>query len=472
MKRRKFMTSLGMGATAMQLGWLVSCSSEMLEEEFLIAAAKGGGGKPSGGSKRNPLHIPNLFSDTQLNAGIYQADIGGGKSSRVWAFNNSFPGPTIERSRGESLEVTFNNNLVDESIVHWHGMLVNHENDGHPKFAVPPGGHYDYNFTVDQRATMNWYHPHPHGKTGEQVNMGLAGAFIIRDTEEQSKQLPSGAYELPLIIRDVSFDRQGDLEYKPRSGGFVGKTYLVNGTLEPFIAVDRAIYRLRILNGSNARIFNFGLSNNQQFRLIGNDGGLLESEVSISSFVASPAERFDLLVDFRNVNAGDSVMLHDAFSGWDVLEFKVGTKSVNTDVPSVTSTVPSLGTPVRERAFSFDGMSKINGQLYEMDRIDWEVPFNETEDWIFTTNGNAPHPVHVHGAYFQVQSRNGGRNEVYPWETGWKDTVLLEDGETVRVRIKFDSPETQGGTYLMHCHKLEHEDMGMMANFKVLRETT
>ena len=127
--------------------------------------------------------------------------------------------------------------------------------------------------------------------------------------------------------------------------------------------------------------------------------------------------------------------------------------------------IAPLSGPVTTRTFSFDAMSKINGLEYEMDRIDWTVPFGQTEKWIFKTNGNAPHPVHVHGASFQVVSRTGGRNQLYPWETGWKDTVLLEDGETVEVLIRF---ENHRGIYLLHCHKLEHEDMGMMANFEVV----
>jgi FtsP/CotA-like multicopper oxidase with cupredoxin domain len=110
-------------------------------------------------------------------------------------------------------------------------------------------------------------------------------------------------------------------------------------------------------------------------------------------------------------------------------------------------------------------MSKINGKLYDMHRIDFSVPFGKTERWRFRTNGNAPHPVHVHGASFQVVSRTGGRNRLYPWEAGWKDTVLLEDRETVEVLVRFDAYK---GVYLMHCHKLEHEDMGMMSNFEVV----
>jgi len=110
-------------------------------------------------------------------------------------------------------------------------------------------------------------------------------------------------------------------------------------------------------------------------------------------------------------------------------------------------------------------MSKINGLEYDVDRIDFRVPFGDVERWRFVTTGNAPHPVHVHGASFQVRSRTGGRGRLFPWESAWKDTVLLEDRETVEVLIRFASYK---GEYLIHCHKLEHEDMGMMSNFEVI----
>jgi FtsP/CotA-like multicopper oxidase with cupredoxin domain len=130
------------------------------------------------------------------------------------------------------------------------------------------------------------------------------------------------------------------------------------------------------------------------------------------------------------------------------------------------STITRLTNPVRTREFSFDGMGKINGKEYALNRIDFQVPFGQVERWRFKTGGNAPHPVHVHGASFQVQSRTDGRgNMVFPWEAGWKDTVLLQDRETVEVLVRFDGYR---GLYLMHCHKLEHEDAGMMTNFEVI----
>jgi FtsP/CotA-like multicopper oxidase with cupredoxin domain len=110
-------------------------------------------------------------------------------------------------------------------------------------------------------------------------------------------------------------------------------------------------------------------------------------------------------------------------------------------------------------------MSRINGLQYDMNRIDFRVPFGVTERWRFTTGGNAPHPVHVHGTSYQVLSRTGGRNRLFPWESGWKDTVLLNDRESVDVLIRFNGYR---GLYVMHCHQLEHEGMGMMTNFEVV----
>lgn len=345
-------------------------------------------------------------------------------------------------------------------------MLVSHENDGHPMSAIGPGSTYLYNFPILNRAALNWYHPHPHMLTGEQVAMGLAGAFIVRDTEEAALGLPSGAYEVPLVIRDTSLDRSGNMQYKPRSGGFEGPTPLVNGTLDPKLDVDSTVYRFRILGGANARIFRLALSNGAPFHLIGNDGGLLAATAPLTQIELAPGERLDVLVDFRGLPVGTKVMLRDLRAGWDLLEFSIIRQVTSSfTIPTALSTIVPLTAPLATREFSFDGMSKINGQLYDMERIDFTVPLGQTERWRFRTNGNAPHPVHVHGASFQVASRSGGRGRLFPWESGWKDTVLLEDRETVEVLIRFDAYR---GVYLMHCHKLEHEDMGMMSNFEVL----
>ncbi len=426
-----------------------------------------GAPRPPPAGARNPLNIPPLASSTSpLRAASAVVPLGGGKTSSALAYNGFFPGPTIRASRGGSADIMLTNGLSEGTTIHWHGMIVPEVADGHPKYLVAPGAGYRYQFPIVQRACLNWYHPHPHMMTGEQVNLGLAGAFIVNDAEEAALGLPSGAYEVPLIIRDANFDKSGNLIYNPKTTGFVGQIFLVNGTLDPYLNVDTALYRFRVLNGSNARIYRLALDSGAPFILIGNDGGFLETPVQLDQIELGPAERLDLLVDFRNLPVGTKVMLKCLNAGWNLLEFDVTRQaSVAGQIPATLPPISKLSNPVTTRFFSFEGMSKINGLRYDINRIDFQVPFGQTERWRFTTNGNAPHPVHVHGASFQVQSRSGGRGTVFPWERGWKDSVLLQDFETVEVLIRFDGYR---GLYLIHCHKLEHEDMGMMSNFEVV----
>jgi FtsP/CotA-like multicopper oxidase with cupredoxin domain len=456
LSRRRFL-----GATAGTAAWVAAGGLTGLAGAALAA-------KPAVAT-RNPMFIPPVVRPTGFDLTAAPATIDlGGRSTPAWVYNGLMPGPTLLADFGDQATITLHNGLAQETITHWHGMLVDHENDGHPMHKIAPGGLYEYAFPIINRAALNWYHPHPHMLTGEQVAMGLAGAFIIRDAEEDALHLPEGKYEVPLVLRDTSFDSAGNIQYKPRSGGFLGSVPLVNGTRDPYLAVDRGIYRFRVLGGANARIFGLALSNGRPFTVIGNDGGLLKTSVDVPQIDLAPGERLDLLVDFRDLPANtSSVLLRDLRSGWNLLEFRVGATVVAGSIPSGTlSTVTPLFVPAGvTRTFSFDGMTKINGLEYDMDRIDFEVPFGVTERWRFTTSGNAPHPVHVHGASFQVESRKGGRGTLFPWEAGWKDTVLLEDRETVDVLVRFDA---YTGIYLMHCHKLEHEDMGMMSNFKVV----
>jgi blue copper oxidase len=460
--RRAFL----LGATAAGAGMLVDDALRRFPEAL---------GAPPRPKPRNPLYIPPTVAPTGLTLIERPAlvDLGGGTWSNVWAYNGELPGPTILARRGDTVTVSLYNALSQPTITHWHGIIADYYNDGNPRLVIPPNSWYSYNFAVNQRAALYFYHPHPHMLTGEQVAMGLAGGFIVRDDDEDRLGLPSGTYEVPLIIRDASFDKTGNMTYTPRNGGFEGKVPLVNGTLNPKLDVDRGHYRFRVVAASNARIFGLTLSNGAPFLLIGNDGGLLPSPVEISRIDLSPGERADLIVDFRALGKGESAMLRDARSGWDLLEFiGTGVPGYSWTPPPTLSTISPLVQDGATRDFSFDGMSKINGKTYDLNRIDFTVPFGKTERWRFKTAGNAPHPVHVHGASFQVVSRVGGRGKVFPWEQGWKDTVLLEDGETVEVLIRFDAFRSVGGDgkglYVIHCHKLEHEDAGMMANFEVV----
>src|SRR5574342_810715 len=324
-------TRRGFLAGATVSGTLLVAGAEATSAARAVAA-------PKPPVTRNPLYLPptvGLGNAYTWTARPGTVDLGGGALSSAWAYNGTLPGPSFRARPGDNALITLGNQLPEETITHWHGMIVNPQNDGHPKYAVPPGGTYQYSFAVNQRAALNWYHPHPHMLTGKQVALGLAGAFIINDAEEDALELPSGAYEVPLIVRDTSLDTSGNLQYKPRSGGFLGNIPLVNGTRDPYLDVDTALYRFRILGGANARILGLALSTGAPCILIGNDGGLLTSASAVSQIDLAPGERVDVLVDLRTVPVGSRVMLRDLRAGWDLLELRV-TRQV--DVPATIPT--------------------------------------------------------------------------------------------------------------------------------------
>lgn len=449
--------------------------------EFLSLMVRGsvgmallGGGACSSPTLPPPANRPLLERPAEISSGsTLTARRGGtfvmgeGRTGEAWGYNGATPGPLLRVQRGEDLDITFQNDLPEETTVHWHGMLAPADMDGHPLDAVPPGASYRYRYPVVQGAATNWYHPHPHGRTGAQAALGLAGLLLIEDERAAGAGLPSGAADVPLVLRDARLDSANHLDYKREDWGFRGDFPLVNGVAYPRMEVGRHLHRLRLANASNSRVFRLRLDRGVPTVLIGTDGGLLEAPIEVDEITLGPAERVEVLADFANVASGARVALQCRTSGWDIIHFEVqGGRSESAPIPATlpASLRTPLGSAVREREFVFEGHHRINGRRYEMGRVDFTVPRGQTELWRFRSEGGAPHPVHVHGTHFRVMSRRGGRNRVLPWEMGLKDTVLIERGETVEVLTRFDH---YPGIYMLHCHKLEHEDGGMMMDFRV-----
>lgn len=412
---------------------------------------------------RRSLTAPVDFAGGRLIAEPAQLELRSGSKQDGYGYNGMIPGPTVRVRRGDRFSVRTDNGLREPTTVHWHGLIPPPEMDGHPSDAFGPGESRLVDFPVDQRASLNWYHPHPHHATAEQVWLGLAGLFVIEDAEEDALGLPAGDAETLIVLRDGRISPSGNFNH--RSSG-LGDFPIGNGVPWPQREVARSLHRLRILNGANRRVFELELG--VPATLIGNDGGLLERAEAISRLTLGPAERVDLIVDFSGLNPGTVTALRCRDTAWSLVEFITSQRegrSRGRPQTAVLSRIEPLvhdGEP--DRVFRFEGHARINGLMFEMDRIDFVVPFGRTERWRFESRGGAPHPIHVHGAHFQVIERRGGRNRVFAWERGWKDTVLLQEGEAVDVLIRFDAYE---GRYLLHCHRLEHEDHGMMMNFLV-----
>ena len=386
-------------------------------------------------------------------------------------YGGRVPGPVLEARTGGEVHVVLDNRLSEPTTLHSHGAVVAHEMDGHPIDAVPPGASRAYRYPVLQRAGLLWVHPHPHGRVAAQVYHGLAGCLVVRDEDEDQLGLPSGDRELFLALRDATFDAEGRLRYAGSvsriiGSGFRGRTPVVNGTPHASCEVETALYRLRLLNASNARVFRLSLSSGAPLTIIGNDGGTLPAPVRVPSAVFGPAERLDVLLDLRTARPGDRVALRCEEEGWDLLVFEVARAVEDvTEVPTDLPAIPSLPDVRRvDRTFRFQGNHTINERFYQMGEVRARVPFGRTERWRFEGQLGGFHSVHVHGTQFQIVRREGQRSAVLPFERGWKDTVLLLSGEAVEVLVRFDRYR---GLYLLHCHKLEHEDSGMMLDFLV-----
>jgi len=387
--------------------------------------------------------------------------------------------------------------------------------DGHPRLVIPGGETYVYEFEIRNRAGTYWYHPHPHGLTGPQVYGGLAGLFLVSDDEEKAAGLPSGEYDIPLVLQDRAFDRNNQLVYlsghrMEQMNGFLGDWILVNGHPDFILPVATRAYRLRFLNGSNSRIYRLAWKDGGPLTVIGTDGGLLEKPVQRRYVMLGPGERLEFWADFSNYDVGsemelvslpfDGGMMGGGMmgggggsvlpngAGFPVFKVKVNRREESDlTLPQQLSTIKRYDPadavnredPKRFHLVMRHMAWTINGRIFQMEQVAPEerVVMNTLEVWEFINEGGGmgmmggmdmPHPIHLHGMQFQVLQRWGVMHEGYVDE-GWKDTVLLMPGERVRVIVRFgDYP----GLFLYHCHNLEHEDMGMMRNYLVGSSTS
>jgi suppressor of ftsI/bilirubin oxidase len=460
-----------------------------------------------------------------------------GKSAEMLAYEVEHHGailhnPVLRVRTGTQLRIKFWNSINEASIIHWHGLKVDSNNDGHPHYAIAGGATYDYQFTVPNRAATYWYHPHPHHLTGKQVYAGLAGLFIVEDDDEIALQkaldLRLGETDIPLVIQDRRFDGAGQLVFKPTSDeqvhGHYGTEVLVNLTPRPHFAAATRLYRFRILNGSNARLYRLAFRHGEQlltYHVIGTDGGLLERPVAVKEAFLAPSERLDVALDLRGAKTGDALTLvslpfdamhqelragaaagsdghahHGAHGNanaatapasdgepLELLRIQVH-RQVRYDSPlpqSLSRIEPASESPFSPRLIVLDqaqGRWRINARTYVGEETPIVVKRDTVEAWdIRNVPPTMPHPFHIHGFQFRVVSRTGspeqqrrlavGDHGVAAADLGWKDTVLVWPGETVRIVTDFTHPFLGDQVYMVHCHNLEHEDGGMMLNLKV-----
>jgi spore coat protein A, manganese oxidase len=445
------------------------------------------------------LPIPQVLTGTDITIPIQEADLPilAGAPTHMWTFGGTFPGPTIRVPAGQATHVTFENQLPESTgslTIHNHGAHVAESEDGQPDdFLIPPGESRTYTYPLTEnggpeRAAFQWYHDHRLDVTGRNVYNGLAGMFIIDDPVDAALPLPKGAYDVPLMVVDRSFDSNNQLSYpSPVPYGALGRTYpggpappsdavqgttlLVNGVVKPHLDVEPRRYRIRLLNASNGSTYTFALSNGQAMTQIATESGLLPAPVDRTSITLGPAERAEVVIDFAGDIGGNVALNTDDATLGDAMEFRVSPTPVSdpSSVPSSLRPAPDLGQPDRTRSFNL-GLSDvqrsgggffwgINGQPYDGSAALAGPKLGTTELWTIT-GGSRIHTLHLHGNDFEVVSRNGQPPPA--WEAGLKETVLVHPGETVQLLVRFTD---YTGSFVFHCHVLEHEDNGMMGRY-------
>ncbi len=440
------------------------------------------------------------------------------RPTRLWGYGATSPGPTIEARKGSPIMVEWVNALpkahlfaIDHhihgaeadkpnvrAVVHLHGARVRPDSDGYPEDWYVPGKSRLAYYPNVQDAAMLWYHDHALGITRLNIYAGLFGAYFIRDRAESALNLPSGKYEIPLILCDRRFDSLAQLYYPtspmfhaPWRPEFYGNTILANGKLLPYLAVEARKYRFRVVNVSNSRFLTLSLSNNQRFHQIGSDQGLLRAPVPVTTVIIAPAERADLVIDFLE-HPGTHIVLSDP-SG-PIMQFRVDASAAakSAALPATLRRIKPLppSSAVRTRTLTLDQYSDPSGRVMRMllNGMHWNMPTSErpvigsVEIWRFVNLTPDPHPIHLHLVRFQILDRREFDVDAYKKsktlhftgppmrpdlnESGWKDTVRCPPKTVTRIIARF---EGFTGRYVWHCHVLEHEDNEMMRPFEVIR---
>jgi FtsP/CotA-like multicopper oxidase with cupredoxin domain len=340
-------------------------------------------------------------------------------------------------------------------------------------------------WTIDQNAATLWYHPHLDGETERQAAMGLDGMFIVHDDAEAALPLPRdyGVDDIPVIVQDVRFDEHNQFTSDVQGYiGAIGDELLVNGTIGPYLDVTTDLVRLRLLNASTARSYDFGFDDGRGFSLIATDGGLLGAPVDTDHIQLSPGERAEILV---SVTPGETTILRSTPPdlGQDSAQAEKNAGADSLDVLQLraaaslesVATVPDTLVPMTAmlpadaavtRTFTLSDAT-INGKRMDMTRVDAAVTLGSTEVWSISNSMAQPHSFHVHGLQFQVLTVDA---EPPPPElSGWKDTVFVPPGAQIRIIMRFDDYADASVPYMFHCHMLTHEDDGMMGQFVVVR---
>ncbi|TDR32325.1 multicopper oxidase family protein [Hydromonas duriensis] len=439
--------------------------------------------------------LANQSSDAQLFKATLTAapmthEIIKGKPTTIWAYNQSAAPLLIEWTEGMTVEIELINDLPQTTTIHWHGLPVPPDQDGAPQDGVPPKGRRMYRFTLpDDCAGTYWFHPHPHGITHEQVFRGLAGVIVVKP---KHKDALTDVKEVHWVVTDLKLNADGRIAENDANdvmNGREGQFLLVNGQYQPSLNVSEPV-RVRLWNATNARFLNLqwlGESGQAQDLLqIGTDGGLLTAAESHSTLLVASGERVELLLSPKEskMSVHASAYNQGKMGGakptpaTPLLSIHASPMDKGLELPAQLRAISPLGgATVTQNVVFSETMSMengvhqmnflLNGKKFDMQRVDFTSKEGEIEEWRVENTSDMDHPFHIHGGQFQLQRRewiDPSRGSPTAFSLAWKDTVNVKSGE----RVVFKMVQKHKGLRMLHCHILEHEDAGMMANLNVV----
>jgi bilirubin oxidase len=432
-----------------------------------------------------------------------------GSKTYTYAYNQyAYLGPTLIFEQGQNMNITVTNDINDTTTVHWHGIHLPSKWDGGPHTEIMAGETWNPQFTVMDKAATYWYHPHLHMKTALQAIKGAAGFIIVRDPNEAALSLPRkyGVDDYPLVIQCQQYDANN----QAMPLGMQDSTIMVNGAranngYSVYGNFPAQMVRMRILNASGERAFNFGFTGNFPFKQIASDGGLLNQPFDTTRVRLAPGERAEIVVNLSGMQ-GQTIHLMSYASelpmgvqggptmpmppgsppmdsplngiDFNIMQINVVAPTIDavTSIPNVLENNvqfdPSTADVTRTIRFTADSIMVMDGPFYfndssfNMERIDLVIPINHTEVWKLVNETMVGHPFHIHDVQFYLFDRNGSLP--HEGERGRKDVVFVPTGDSVLFITKFEDFADSIIPYMYHCHILMHEDDGMMGQFIVV----
>lgn len=435
-----------------------------------------------------------------------------------YGFDGLTPGATYHARYGEPVLIRRYNRLsatgkpripfaLPSTTVHLHNGHTASESDGLPWHFSNTGEYRDYHYAnfpagSDPREKLStlWYHDHREGFTAANVYAGLAGFYLLFDEQDSGDEndpnpnawrLPSGDYDIPLILHDLRFDRNGQLVFAADPNGILGDRFTVNRIIQPFLDVEPRKYRFRILNGGPSRIYRLFLQDETPFLVLSNDGNMLPKPLPQPSLTISGGQRYDVIIDFSRYTPGQSLILENRLEQFDgagptgrvlppgkgdsIMRFNVVPLSApdNSRIPDTLRELPPIDLSLvkRERDWVFDfsgGMWTINGGKFDMHHAAAAIEQGSAEIWTLRNAANRwSHPVHIHFEEFRILEMNGRKIAANDILNSRKDVMTLGPGDEVKIYLRW---RDFLGAHIMHCHNGVHEDHAMMLRWDIVAE--